>query len=106
MVAFETQESNLSLIKPNSLFALTLDSYENTYENFQVQIISFGIVFAGLIVWLRYTYWNGDNPWLRFSKKLLDLVRPQITPERCLFGMWCLPTFKYAFDLDVLQYLH
>lgn len=34
IVTFDNQENELNLIKPCSLFALTLDNYENTYENF------------------------------------------------------------------------
>lgn len=94
------------MIKPNSLFALSLDHYENTYENFQVQITTFGVVLACLTFWLRYTYFNGENPWLNYSRKLLDIVRPKITSLRCLFGLWALPTFKYALDLDLLRYIH
>lgn len=66
----------------------------------------FGVVLACLTLWLRYTYFNGHNPWIDCSRKLLDMVRPKITSLRCLFCLWCLPTFKYAFDLDLLRYLH
>ena len=85
---------------------MNLDHYENTYENFQIQIISFGLVIACFTFWLKYTYFNGDIGWLRISKKILDMIQPKITVLRCLFGLWAIPTFKYAFDLDLLIYLH
>ena len=34
------------------------------------------------------------------------MIQPKITVLRCLFGLWAIPTFKYAFDLDLLIYLH
>jgi hypothetical protein len=106
IVVFDNNEHGLSLVKPDSLFALTLESYANTLEDFQVQILTFGVMIACLTFWLRYTYFNIESKWLSFSKKMIELIRPEITSLRCLFAMWCMPTFKCAFDLDMLKYVH
>jgi len=106
LVHFKTQETNLNLIRPSSIFAFNLERYQNYYENFQLQTVTFGAVLACLTVLLKYTYFNGYTPWLRFSRKVLDWFRPRIEPLRCLFGLWVLPTFKYAFEMDVLIYFH
>lgn len=34
------------------------------------------------------------------------MAKPRFTALRCLFSLWALPTFKYAFELDVLKFLH
>ena len=72
-MVFDKQDTGINLLKPDSLFSLTLDRYENAYEGFQIEIISFGILFAICTIWMRYTFFNKDNAWIKLIKKLNEL---------------------------------
>jgi hypothetical protein len=102
---YTIQEQDPSLtIKPNSFISFSLRNYDNFFYFYQIQAISFGVIFAALLVWLRYTYFNKNHTMFSFANKLLSLIKPKLTPLRGLFCLWSLCSYKCFFDLDMLKY--
>ena len=58
IVVFDNNQNELSFLKPDSLFSLSLESYANTLEDFQAQVLVLGMMIAFMTFLLRYMYFN------------------------------------------------
>ena len=92
-------------IGPETLITFSLRNFDNIYFDFEIHKIAFATMFALAVLQLRYSYLNNlGSPSAYVS--LISMIKPKITPKRCLLVMWAVCSYKQFFDLDLLRLIH